>query len=158
MRLIHGLKDKFVFQLGQRERDLLSEVLKLYPCLPAAYQPLSKSAAPEEASRKLLQEALAEQRAENKQQIREFLTDPKRWATHELDWRLSLSPAEVEWLLQILNDIRVGSWVNLGSPEGRCEVLNEKTLPHLWAMEMAGSFQMYFLEVLEGKARRGREP
>jgi len=65
--------------------------------------------------------------------------------------RLSLSPSELEWLLKILNDVRVGSWIILGSPEQGMEfkLLNEKTAPDFWAMEMSGQFQMRFLEALE---------
>ena len=62
-----------------------------------------------------------------------------------------LTPSELEWLLQILNDVRVGSWIILGSPEQAMEfkLLNEKTAADFWAMEMSGQFQMRFLEALD---------
>jgi hypothetical protein len=69
----------------------------------------------------------------------------------EAGGRLSLSPAEVEWVLQVLNDIRVGSWIILGSPEERLPELNETNAPHVWAMEMAGHFQAQLLEALQGE-------
>ena len=47
-------------------------------------------------------------------------------------------------------DIRIGSWIHLGSPETPLKALNAQTAPDRWAMEMAGSFQMLFLELLEG--------
>ena len=61
------------------------------------------------------------------------------------------SGSELEWLLQILNDVRVGSWIILGSPEQAMEfkLLNEKTAADFWAMEMSGQFQMNFLAALE---------
>ena len=51
----------------------------------------------------------------------------------------------MDWVLQVLNDVRVGSWVLLGSPEELAMDLNEKTAPHFRAMEMAGYFQAQFL-------------
>ena len=43
--------------------------------------------------------------------------------------QLTLSGPEIEWLLQVLNDVRVGSWIALGSPDpesGKKIVFNEK--------------------------------
>ena len=157
MKLISATKDRFLFHLGHREKRLLLEILKLYPRIPCAHQPLSRSGKPPdpESGQRLLDEALAEQRNENKKQLQAFLADPKRLEENETACRLSLFPSELEWLLQILNDIRVGSWVMLGSPEEKLEasLLNEKTAPDFWAMEMSGHFQMHLLEAMEG----GRE-
>ncbi len=80
--------------------------------------------------------------------LQALLADPQRFEDLETGCRLSLGQADLEWLLQILNDIRVGNWILLGSPEERREVLNAKTAPHLWAMEMAGWFEMSLLEAL----------
>jgi hypothetical protein len=50
----------------------------------------------------------------------------------------------------VLNDVRVGSWVLLGSPEEMAVDLTE-TNAHLFrAMEMAGYFQAQFLQALGG--------
>jgi hypothetical protein len=150
VKLLRSAKDRFVFQLGRREKELLAQILRLYPCIPAAHQPLSKTGNMEQSSQRLLDEALAEQRQENRKQVEELLADSRRLKQHERTWALSLTSAELEQLLQILNDVRVGSWVMLGSPEPRLELLDEKMAPHVWAMEMAGYFQMRFLEVLDG--------
>ena len=151
MKLFRSSKSTLIFQFGAREKHLLLQVLKLDPCIPPGHQLVSKTArVPEQsASQRLLDEALAEQRAENKKQVQRWLGDPVRFKPHEKSWRLTLSPAELEWLLQILNDIRVGSWLSLGSPESRIEVINEQTLPHLWAMEIAGEFEMGMLHAIE---------
>lgn len=147
MRLIRSSSKRLIFLLDKREKDLLLAVLNFYPCLPPAHQPLSKAAAaPEpEAGQKLLDEALAEHRAENKARLAALLKDSKRLAETEQGWKLLLAPGDFEWLLQVLNDIRVGSWVRLGSPAGRVQTVTERTAPHYWAMEMAGTFQMAFL-------------
>ena len=156
MKLIRTTKAKLLFQLEKREKALLLDVLRLYPRIPSAYQPLSKRAnVPDpQSSQRLLDEALAEQRAENKKRLRTFLEAPSRFQDNEAGFRLALTPAEADWLLQILNDIRVGSWVILGSPEPKAELrlLNERTAPQFWAMEMSGYFQMSLLEGIEGKS------
>lgn len=155
MKLLHSTRDQFLFHLGRREKELLLRVLALYPRLPLAHQPLSKSASlpDQEANQRLLDEALAEHRAANHAQLRALLADPHRLQETESGWQLSLSSGDLEWLLQILNDIRVGSWVRLGSPEERLETLSPETAFDLWAMELAGMLQMLLLSALEGGGR-----
>lgn len=150
MKLIARPDDGLQFEMASREKDLLIQLLRLYPRIPSSYQPLSKAASLEQSSQRLLDEALAETRAQNKKALQSLLTDPQRLRQHGGNWRLTLSGPEVEWLLQVLNDIRVGSWIHLGSPETPFKVLNTATAPDVWAMEMAGSFQMRLLEMLEG--------
>jgi hypothetical protein len=153
VKLIRVTKGNFLFQLGKREKLLLTQILRLYPRIPPATFRLSKSGKlPDgEANQRLLDESLAEQRSENRKTLQVFLTDPRRFTDTESGSRLSLSPSELEWLLQILNDVRVGSWIILGSPDQGMEfkLLNEKNAADFWAMEMSGQFQMRFLEALE---------
>jgi hypothetical protein len=153
VKLIRVTKGNFTFQLGKREKLLLFQVLRLYPRIPPATFRLSKSGKlPDaDANQRLLEESLAEQRTQNRKTLQVFLTDPRRFVDTESGTRLSLSPSELEWVLQILNDVRVGSWVILGSPEQGMEfkLLNDKTAADFWAMEMAGQFQMRFLEAIE---------
>lgn len=152
MKLIRQTKTRLLFHLGHRETQLLRHVLKLYPRVPPAHHRLTRSGRipDREANQRLLDEALAEQRAENKQLLRALLADPRRFTPTETGSRLSLPPGEVEWLLQVLNDIRVGSWVLLGSPEGKLPEFNDATAPNFVAMEMAGYFQTHLLEALHG--------
>jgi hypothetical protein len=151
MKLVKATKSRLVFELGQREKRSLPQILKLYPCVPSAHHVFSKSGRlPDSvANQQLLDEAMAEQRAENKKRVQALLADPRRFEQTETGARLSISPAELEWLLQVLNDIRVGSWVILGSPENKPAELNAATAPHFLAMEMAGYFQMQLLEALQ---------
>jgi len=46
----------------------------------------------------------------------------------------------------------VGSWILLGSPDGKPLELTPVTAPHFVAMERAGYFQMQLLEALETEA------
>ena len=151
MKLIQTTNARLVFHLGPREKRSLLQLLKLYPCVPSAHHVLSKTGQVpnREANQRLLDEALAEQRAENKQQLHALLADPRRFAPLEAGARLSLSRGEAEWVLQVLNDIRVGSWVILGSPEEKPVDLDAAKAPHFLAMELAGYFQMQLLEALQ---------
>jgi hypothetical protein len=150
VKLIGSENDQFQFQLAFREQEVLAQVLRLYPQIPASSQPLSKTAGLEESNQRLLDEALAESRSQNKRELDALLADPRRFSQQDTGWRLVLSAEDVERLLQILNDIRIGSWIRLGSPEVPLSALTPESAPHFWAMEMAGSFQMHFLELLEG--------
>jgi hypothetical protein len=153
MKLVRQTKTRFLFQLGRRETRLLLHILKLYPRVPPAHQMLSKtSRLPDhEGTQRLLDEALAEQRAENKQQLLALLADQRRFTRTETGARLSLPATEMEWLLQVLNDIRVGSWVILGAPADKLPELSDATAPDFLAMEMAGYFQAQLLAALHGE-------
>lgn len=152
MRLQPAGDNRCLLELGAREKELLLALLKMYPCIPPAHQRLSKAGAGTDlqSAQRLLDDALAEQRARNKRQVQALFADPGRWVATEGGWKVSVTTSEIEWLLQVLNDVRVGSWLALGSPEQRVETLTEKNAPHLWAMEMSGSFQMALLHLLEG--------
>ena len=154
MKLVKTGNDKFVLELGKREKQLLLAVLNRYPLIPAGHQSLSRSPATGqmEADQRLLEEALAEQRRENKHQLDRLLGDPQRLHDTETGSRLTLTSSEIEWLLQVLNDVRVGSWLRLGSPEKLTWDFgpSEATAPHFWAMEIAGDFQMNLLKALRG--------
>jgi hypothetical protein len=149
VKLIESSKEKWLFHLGRREKQLLLDLLRFYPCIPPAHHRVTKTAQLEPSTQQLLDEALAEHRAGNKRLINAFISTPARWAEHQSGWRLSLSAEELEWLLQVLNDIRVGSWIAIGSPETDLGDLTEKTAPHLWAMEISGSFQIALMRAFE---------
>jgi len=142
------LGDHFSCQLGKDERTLLWDLLNLYPCISSTVQPSLPGG--RNSSHDLLEEALAEQRAQNKKRVQLFLRDRQPSEDSDKNFRFSLSTAELEWLLQILNDVRIGNWIFLGSPDEKFELklLDEKTAPHFWAMEMAGHFEMQILSAL----------
>jgi hypothetical protein len=152
VKLIKATKNRLLFQMARREELLLLRILELYPCVPPAHLKLSQTGRlPEpDANQRLLEEALAEHRAEKKKQVQALLADKRHLLRTETGSRLSLSPAEAEAVLQVLNDVRVGSWVQLGSPEEIDVEFDEKTAPHLVAMQMAGYFETQFLEALSG--------
>jgi hypothetical protein len=156
VKVVRRHKEKTVLLLEKGEKPLLLALLNRYPLIPSAYQPLSRTAisSEHEADQRLLDEALAEQRQENKRQLQTLLKTPRRFRKVQAGWHLSLSAPDIEWLLQVLNDVRVGSWIILGSPERDLPdlELSEQAAPHAWAMEMAGYFQAQLLEALGGGA------
>jgi hypothetical protein len=152
VNLLKSNRNKLIFGLPTREKELLLALLSRYPLIPAGHQPLSKTTVlPEsETNQRLLDDALAEHRRENQRHLKRLIEDTRHLRKAERGWHLLLTVSEIEWLLQVLNDIRVGSWIVLGSPEKNLRdfELNENTAPHAWTMETAGWFEAALLEAL----------
>ena len=151
MKLLHSDKRGFVFHLGEREKHLLLETLQLYPLIPASHHRIaSNSDTPADDERqRLLEEALAEHRRENRRQLQAMFNETHRFRETEAGFQLHLSAPQVEWLLQVLNDIRVGSWLALGEPEQGEEPPPDKNNAHgLLAMEVCGLFESALLAAL----------
>ena len=143
-----------VFLIGKREKQMMFSLLQYYPMLGGAElseHPASPARDPDHEA--LLREALLEQQRQNRKTLDELLGASGRFAEDELGFRFSLTPAEGEWLLQVFNDIRVGSWVKLGSPEMSSALalpLTEEKVKLCWAMEIAGLFESELLQALQG--------
>jgi hypothetical protein len=149
-----------VFEISKWERRMLSGVLRLYPLMPATHHRLSKksSTVKENENQGLLEESLAAHRKENQKRVLAMLSEPERFQTKASGYHLTLSRSEIEWLLQVLNDVRVGSWIALGSPEtlyGKRISLDEKTVSHIRSMEVAGAFEMVLLSAQSGRMSSG---
>ena len=152
MKFLKADKGKCHFQMAAKEKLLLFKILRLYPLIPATYQRLTKSEDKPE-DQELLDTALAEQRAQNRKQVLAMMKAKSRFRENKNGWRFSIPVTGMEWLLQVFNDVRVGSWLAMGSPDGpekMFAVLNTKSAPHFWAMEIAGHFQAVMLEGLRG--------
>ena len=152
MKLIKREGEDFVLHIGKRERRLLLEVLKLYPLVPAAHHRVSQTAKQMAEHQTLLEEALAQRRQENKRQLVAMLHEEQRFKETDAGYRLTLSAPQVEWLLQVLNDIRVGSWLILGEPDekkGKPVALTSENARHYAAMEFCGLFQMTLLDAVQ---------
>ena len=151
MKLLRSNKCGLTFHLGRREQSLLLETIRLYPLVPAAHQRLSKSGAgdkPEENQR-LLESALAEQRRENRRHVLAMLNEPQRFRAVKSGFELTLTSPQAEWLLQVLNDVRVGSWLALGEPEeSEPPEVTEQNAQFLLALELSGLFQSLLLAAL----------
>lgn len=151
MKLVRAGKSGHVLHLGRREKQLLLETIKLYPLVPAAHHSLSKDGKGPAAddNQRLLEEALADQRRENRRQVLAMLSEPQRFIETKSGFELALAPEQIEWLLQVLNDVRVGSWLALGEPEqGEAPELTEENAKYLLAMELCGLFESVLLAAL----------
>ncbi len=153
MKLLRSDADELVFQLSAGEKAVLLDVMQLYPRVPPAHHRLSREAhtTADEENQRLLDDALAEQRAQNKRHLQALLQDAATFRRVNKHWHFRLCRADFEWIMQVLNDVRVGSWLALGSPEDlpRGFPDDPKTAPHIFAMELAGLFQMALLESIE---------
>lgn len=152
MKLLRADQTGFVFQLGPRAKQVLLETLQLYPLVPATHHRIAKQDdAPSDEHQHLLDEALAEQRREHRQQIQAMIEKPDRFRKARSGFELTLTRAEIEALLQVLNDVRVGSWLALGEPEqGEEPPPTEQNARHLIALEVSGMFQSFLLAALGG--------
>ena len=151
MKLLRSGKSTLAFQLSAREKQLLLETLELYPLVPAAHHRLShKHDKPEaDENQRLLEESLAEQRKENRTHVQAMLEQPDRFRETKGSFQFTLKHPEVEWLLQVLNDVRVGSWLALGEPEqGTLPPMSEQNFRYLVAMEVCGAFESLLLSAL----------
>jgi hypothetical protein len=154
VRFIKTDGDQLVFQLGRREKDLLLDLLKLYPVVPESHHRISQGAESPAlaANQKLLEEALLEHRTEKKAELEAMLGETNRFQECPSGYLFRLTPYELEWLLQVLNDVRVGSWIILGSPNEKQDKalhLDTSNARHLWAMELCGHFQYALLSAQE---------
>jgi hypothetical protein len=152
MKLIRSSRKTFTFGLDEGEKMLLLEVIQLYPLVPPSHHRLSKGSQsalrPEDDQ--LLEEALAEQRRDNRKQILEMLEQPEKFRKLKNGaLRISLTPAEIESLLQMLNDVRVGAWMALGQPEeiNLVEADSENGL-FVLSLQVADHFQASLLAAL----------
>lgn len=140
-------KNSLVFAMNEAEREIFRKTLQLYPLVPATHHRLSKGTGTQsEENQRLLEEALAQQRAGNRQQLDALLNDPVRFKQVGDTFQLRLKAAELEWLLQVFNDIRVGCWLRLGEPdEDKPPIVTPENIRYGLAMEVCGMFQSALL-------------
>ncbi len=156
MKLIRTPKSEnapatFVFLMQGHEVECLTALLKTYPQLDAAFHRITSGDAAEiKAEQETLEAAMAERRRDHKRKLDKFLASPGRFRQMAPDqFRFVVTPEQMEWLLQILNDVRMGCWVKLGRPElegARARNLTGEAMRDLAALELSGFFQMVLLE------------
>lgn len=154
MKLIRRSAAGVVFGLGVREKTLFERLLGFYPVHPTARPRLSRESPGKDLSEAeaLLHEALDEQHKALSGWIQLRLTEGEALSRTGSGWRLTLNHAEVESLLQVLNEMRVGSWMRLGSPENLDDPAiaeSAGTAPFHAIMTVAGQFEMVILMALD---------
>jgi len=151
VKRLHSIKDRFIFHLSAREKVLLFEVLKLYPLIPSSYARLHRKPDHEtlKESQKLLDESMAEERKKYQCNIKKLLEDSHRFKTAPGGYHMVLAHSELEWLIQVLNDVRVGSWITLGSPDEQQRKtikVTEQNSIYLLAMDVCAYFEGVLVE------------
>lgn len=154
MKLLHVTGQEVVFAIRPAELRMLLIVLGSFPVLNRA-QTLTKSGDEEQLAdaQKLLDEAMSGHWNTMHRELQTWLKAPDRFRKldRHLEWRIENERRE--WLLQVLNNVRVGSWLELGSPENleaAHHEAGEDAVPHLALMEMAGMFQSALLDPSAG--------
>jgi len=161
MRLVRQNKIGWQYHLNHREGDCLRSLLSQFPVTASVQAKISKTDAdPKTVEREnLLNESLAEHRKELKKKAMNLLA-PGKFKRGEKGFVLTLSLEEREILLQILNDIRIGCWHVLGEPEElepETPPQTEKELVYYNLMNLAGYFEVAFLNTYTGDLQRGHD-
>jgi hypothetical protein len=167
MKLLARDAESLTFELDRRERELIVFLLQRYPVRnPADAQiasPADREAMAEE--QRMLTEGLTAEQQENRLKVTEFirtrLTPPpgreRSAAGGPATPARSLHPlrvtlVEVDWLLRVVNDVRVGCWERLGRPDEmrmNPELLGAAHITDFTAMELGGLVQSLLLHALE---------
>ena len=153
MRLVEAKDGLFVFHIAKRERVLLTHVLKMFPVSNGPIGPLSKSGDEAKlAEHELaLAEALAEQRVEHQRLMDAFLGEQGRFAEVKGGFQVRLTTVQLDWLLRVLNEVRVGLWVKLGRPQELAPLVESGAMDAVVAMEICAFFQSRLLEAVGGE-------
>lgn len=160
MKLIEREGDRVVFRMSAREKKLLERLLSLYPLQSGHAARLSHETGPRwEEANQLLAEASKEQKTELAAWVARRLTEGEAFVASGASWRLVLEGGDVERLLQVLNELRIGSWIKLGRPEDLDAVDPDDTAvamaPLHWLLVLTGQFQMVLIHALYGDVGPG---
>ncbi|MFM1941714.1 MAG: hypothetical protein RI897_696 [Verrucomicrobiota bacterium] len=149
--MVRGDGAQVLMGLSLREKEWLEFLLEAYPLTPEGHLPLSHSVGEEglREEREMLAASLKESRQGNLGLVDRFLAEMGKASEVEDGIRISVEESQIDWLLEVLNDVRVGCWVRLGrpDPDEMQEGQGEEAL-HA-AMGIAGYFQAGLLAALE---------
>ena len=142
---------KFTFRFEQAEREWFRHILDLYPVQQTALKQDDGGVNED------LEKALAGERKKLREDAELFLKAGKL----EIDaafnefWDLTLTASEIEELLQILNNVRVGLWIRMGKPEPSVEELmpkgpsEEQVRAHM-IMHVCAAWQTVLMAAVDG--------
>jgi hypothetical protein len=153
MKFLRHDGERFQLEFAAEEKALLLHLLSLYPLVPAAHHKLTKDKKlPQRVeNQQLLDDALQSQREQNKKEILALMSEPGRFVARETGSQVGFTRGEMEWLLQVVNDVRVGSWITLGSPDAKKKAKRDpEAMRHVMFMELGAAFEMFFLGILNG--------
>jgi len=150
--LIERDEEGVVFSIEPEELEALRWALLAFPVDSDAEFEISRYSEGREIdeARELLLSAHEDWETSLELRIAEFVEDESRLEPMDGALRMALSFEEIEWALQALNAVRVGSWRRLGCPES-LEDLDEAEEPNAdhFMMEVCGMFQSCLLYALD---------
>lgn len=154
MKLLVREADRLVFRMNAREKTLMERLLSFYPLQTETVASLNKNgdARLEEADQ-LLVDALKEQKKELTAWLARRVCEGEAFVESGGHWKLTLTGGDVERMLQVLNELRVGSWVKLGRPTNLDDVAVGASLsgaPLHALMMLTGQFQMVLVSAMNG--------
>ena len=163
MKLLSRQADTLTFELRPREREILVHLLNSYPVQDPKKRLLARPEHLEKLAveQQMLIEAVTEQQQSNRKEVASFIERHLRPSTPSPEpdspsgqtGQLTITHAEADWLLEVLNDIRVGCWNLMGCPDEdqihswRLAVSHPR---EFGMMEMSSLAQMILLEALDG--------
>lgn len=156
MKFITKENNRWVFEFNEDEWILFLEAVSLYPVVDFSKVKLSKSIEEQhlEQSLKLLSEVLKEQADENQKVLQSIVVMGNNAERVDDRFELALTGEQMDTLLQILNDVRIGTWQLLGCPDYKgLELLakTEKRVMYL-IMEICAYFQSRILDAMDSVA------
>ncbi len=155
MKRVNSRDADYVFALSAQERELMVKLLGYFPQVPVAHHRLSQAtdSPGTRENQRLLEESLKAHQSQAREWLAASFQGVPRFEAVEKGFHLKLKRDEMERLLQMFNDVRVGSWLALKSPD-LAQKKNLKdtrlTAPFFQRMELAGIFEMIFLRALQG--------
>ncbi len=151
MTLFEANDHYLIFELSERQKDILERLLRMYPVSSSRFHSITHTIAEAEIQEEqvMLDEALAESRRENRRNVGNFLRAPNRFEKQPEGWHLKIRPLQVNWLLQVFNEIRIGYWHQLGCPQEAEPELTADTAEKIFFMDLCGHFQMVLLSAGE---------
>jgi hypothetical protein len=153
LRVAQG--NRFTFSVEPAERSWFQHILQLYPVQQTPLAPISEDAGANELLEKSLEDA--------RQKLRDEAAMFLKSGSLEIDaaftesWNLILTGEQVEELLQILNNVRVGIWIQLGKPEAMSEAAflatqSEENIRKHMIMHVCAAWQGVLMEAVDSPA------
>jgi hypothetical protein len=162
MTLVSRTGTELVFALHDWERVSLAAVLSHYPQSPPGSIEWTRGGlgAADGRDDAFHEELFAGNQETNCVRVRKFITEKlagpdKDDSSHIVP--LPLAVEEINWLLQVLNDIRVGGWIKLGRPDEAALKKLEQTRDASAAVGLMG-FCGYVQTLLLDAVMEGGDP
>lgn len=145
---------RVVFRFERPEREMFTQLLDMFPIKSDPMREIGK----DREAQALLEKTLGEQRAKIREDVQKLLRANGELvidAEFNEFWDLKLTEGEIEWLLQMLNNVRVGVWYQLGCPEPTMdmkaeEAVDEKTVREHVIMQLCAAWEGLLMSAVDG--------